>query len=147
VLDEFVAGVGQPPEERRILLLYGEAEPDLTRELARHGHEVLAVGGDELPTRLLGVFKPDVVLVAASDVPRACLELRQQAADVPIVAIVRGGDLDARIAALSAGADDCLSTPFDRLELLARIQAVTRTKGPSAESLRGAGERPRGGVA
>lgn len=146
VRDEPAIDAGQMPADMRILFVCGDAEPELTRELARHGHEVLTVGDDEQPTRLLGSFRPDVVLVAAGDVARACLELRQHA-DVPIVAIVRGRDLEARIAALSSGADDCLSTPFDPAELLARIHAATRRTAPPATSLRLAGEQPLGGVA
>lgn len=145
VLKEPATGAGQSPEEMRILYVHSEADPELIRELSRQGHEVLSVGDRELPTRLLRVFEPHVVLVAASDVSQSCFALRREAPDVPIVAIVRGRDLDARIAALSCGADDCLSTPFDPAELLARINAATRTK--AAPRVRVAGDQSLGGIA
>jgi len=131
----------------RILFVYAGAEPELTRELARHGHDVLPVGDGELPTRLLRVFEPHVVLVAAADVVQVCREFRRQAADVPIVAIVRGRDLDERLAALSSGADDCVSSPFDQAELLARIHAATRRRDPLPARLQIARQQPLGDTA
>ena len=50
--------------------------------------------------------------------------------DVPVIALT-GHDEEQRIAALRAGADDCLSKPFSRPELLARIEALLRR--PRAE--------------
>jgi DNA-binding response OmpR family regulator len=133
--------------EMRILLVRGIAEPELARALARDGHDVLAVADDERPARLLRVFEPDVVLIAARDVPGACRELRRYAPELPIVAIVASRDLEARIAALSSGADDSLSSPVHPAELLARIHAVTRRSAPSAGHLQVAGEQPLDGAA
>ncbi|MGZ4287421.1 MAG: response regulator transcription factor [Solirubrobacteraceae bacterium] len=110
----------------RILFIHGIPEPQLARELARDGHDVLAVTPDARATRLLGVFEPHVVLVATTDVAQACRELRRQAHDLPIVAIAPDRDLDARIAALESGADDCVSSPFHPAELTARMHAAVR---------------------
>jgi DNA-binding response OmpR family regulator len=108
---------------------------------------VLAAAEDELPTRLLSVFEPHVVLVAGHDVPHACHELRLHAAEVPIVAIAASRNLEERIAALSSGADDCLSAPFHPAELLARLHAVTRRRAPRVAQLPTAGEQALGGAA
>jgi DNA-binding response OmpR family regulator len=72
------------------------------------------------------VFEPHVVLVATTDVAQACRELRRHAHDLPIVAIAPDRDLDARIAALESGADDCVSSPFHPAELTARMHAAVR---------------------
>lgn len=114
------------------MLIHGIAEPQLTRELARDGHDVLTVAGQEQAMRLLDVFDPHVILVATPDVPQTCHQLRNQSDDAPIVAIAPDRDLDVRIAALEAGADDCVSSPFHPAELTARMHAAVRRGAPTA---------------
>jgi DNA-binding response OmpR family regulator len=46
--------------------------------------------------------------------------------DIPILAIVEEGTVEARVRALDAGADDCLKSPFAISELVARIRALSR---------------------
>jgi DNA-binding response OmpR family regulator len=116
----------------RILLVHPDPEPQLARTLAYEGDDVLAVDDDERAARLLAVFNPDVVVVVARDSAETCRFLRRRAPDIPIVAVVAGGCVDDRIAALEAGADDCLGRPFDRSELIARIGAACRGRVPSA---------------
>ena len=54
--------------------------------------------------------------------------------NMPIIVIsARSEDRD-KIDALDAGADDYLGKPFDTRELLARLRALTRRPGPTAES-------------
>jgi DNA-binding response OmpR family regulator len=97
---------------------------------------VLAVAAQEQAMRLLGVFDPHVILVATPDVARTCRELRDYAADAPIVAVAANRDLDVRIAALEAGADDCVSSPFHPAELTARMHAAVRRGAPTAQRSR-----------
>ena len=110
----------------RVLLVHGDPEPELTRALAREGHDVLPVAEDGRPARFLGVFKPAVVLVVVRGTAELCRDLRRQAPRVPIVAIVPSRNLDEIIPALNAGADDCLGRPFHRAELIARLIAARR---------------------
>ena len=110
--------------ETRVLLVHREPERELIRTLAFEGHTVLAVADHERPVPLVAVFKPDVVLIVGSNAAGTCLDIRRQAPDVPIVAIVPSRDADEMIAALDAGVDDCLSRPFARAELLARVSAA-----------------------
>ena len=136
MLDEPVACLRPTAESLRILLIHGSAEPQLTRELARGGHDVLAVAEQEQAMRLLGVFNPHVIVVATPDVARTCRELRDHAPHAPIVAIAANRDLDVRIAALEAGADDCVSSPFHPAELTARMRAALRRGAPTAQRSR-----------
>ncbi|MGZ4183262.1 MAG: response regulator transcription factor [Solirubrobacteraceae bacterium] len=114
------------PGGMRLLLVHGEPEPELARTMAQEGHDVLAVAEDGRPAQCLGVFKPEVVLVVAPDAADICHDLRRQAPDVAIVAIVPSRNVDQVIAALEAGADDCLGRPFHRAELIARVIAARR---------------------
>ncbi len=132
MFDEPLACLRPTAEALRILLIHGSAEPQLTRELARGGHDVLAVAAQEQAIRLLGVFDPDLILVATPDVARTCRELRDHATETPVVAIAANRDLDVRIAALEAGADDCVSSPFHPAELTARMRAAVRRGAPMA---------------
>ena len=147
MLDEPVACLRPTAEALRILLIHGGPEPQLTRELARGGHDVLAVAAQEQATRLLGVFNPHVIVVATADVARTCRELRGHAASTPIVAIAADRDLDVRIAALEAGADDCVSSPFHPAELTARMRAALRRGAPSPRRSRIADAPVRDGAA
>lgn len=46
--------------------------------------------------------------------------------DIPILAIVEEGTVEARVRTLDAGADDCVKSPFSISELVARIRALSR---------------------
>ena len=54
------------------------------------------------------------------------------AAQVPVLMLTAKGDPMDRIIGLEMGADDYLPKPFEPRELLARIRAILRRKGPGA---------------
>jgi DNA-binding response OmpR family regulator len=119
-----------PPEAiangLRILLIHRASDSMLIHGLTREGHDVLAVD-DQRPSRWLGVFKPDVVLVASAlSISQTCRELRRCGAEPPVVAIEPDGEVRRRVAVLESGADDCLSSPINIDELNARVQAACR---------------------
>ncbi len=47
---------------------------------------------------------------------------------IPIVMLTGMSDLDSKLAALDAGADDFLNKPYNHIELLTRLRALLRTK-------------------
>ncbi len=53
---------------------------------------------------------------------------------VPIIVLSGRADSQDKVHALDAGADDYVTKPFGVDELLARIRAVTRRRGPAAET-------------
>jgi DNA-binding response OmpR family regulator len=122
------------PGGMRILLVHGDPEPELTRTLARGGHHVLAVAQRDRPARLLGVFNPELVLVVGAGTAEICRAFRRQAPDVAIIAIVPSRNVDLVVAALEAGADDCLGRPFHRAELAARVIAARRRGAVASET-------------
>src|SRR5216684_9365781 len=63
--------------------------------------------------------------------------LRAARVDTPILILSGLGDLDNKVKGLSFGADDYLTKPFDKRELIARIQAIVRrSKGHSDSVIR-----------
>jgi DNA-binding response OmpR family regulator len=126
--NEPVASVPRDAVDLRILVV-GDvaAQTGSLRALGRAGHELLAVDASERPTRLLGVFDPELIVIAASTNGIAiCRALRVAAPDHGILMLAPSTDPAERIAALQAGANDCLATPFQPAELLARVEAVWR---------------------
>ena len=63
--------------------------------------------------------------------------LRAARVKTPILILSGLGELDHKIKGLGFGADDFLTKPFDRRELIARIQAIVRrSKGHSESTIR-----------
>mgnify|MGYP001107058559 CR=1 FL=1 len=78
--------------------------------------------------------KPDLVLMDV-EMPNmngyeACKKIKEQSKNTftPIIFITSKGDLQSIKTGLRAGAEDYLTKPFEPEELLARVQAVLRTK-------------------
>ena len=61
--------------------------------------------------------------------PDLCCEMRKAGIDAPILILTDGNSAEDRVKGLKLGADDCLATPFDAHELLARIEALLRRLG------------------
>ncbi|CAN7677148.1 response regulator transcription factor [Pararhizobium sp. LjRoot255] len=75
---------------------------------------------------------------AADSLP-ICHAIRRQST-IPLIFLINGATRQDRIAALDAGADDCLSQPFDISELVARIRTLLRrskTCGASGHDMHG----------
>jgi DNA-binding response OmpR family regulator len=78
--------------------------------------------------------RPDAVILdldlAGDQGLRVCRRLRA-ASDVPIIATTARPGSTARVHCLNVGADDCVTRPFDFSEIVARIRAVARRRGPA----------------
>ena len=76
--------------------------------------------------------EPDVILLDVMmpklDGYEVCRQIRATdlLAEIPIIMITSLDDRDSRLRGLRAGVDDFLPKPFDSMELLARIQTITR---------------------
>lgn len=71
----------------------------------------------------LAVLDWDMPMMSGYDV---CRRLRDKGNYVPILMVTAKDDVDDRIRALDAGADDYLCKPFNVRELLARVRALVR---------------------
>ncbi len=92
---------------------------------------VFAVNGTEGLQKAAELL-PDVIILdimmPGMDGFEVCDRLRNdpRLAEVPIIMLTSLDDLDTRVRGLDVGADDFVSKPFNRVELLARIRTITR---------------------
>ena len=97
--------------------------------LRRAGHDVTEAANGRDGLRALHAAPPDLVLLDVS-MPDLdgwqTLERIRDLTDVPVLMLTaRGAELD-RVRGLQGGADDYVTKPFGRQELLARVQALLR---------------------
>lgn len=110
----------------------------LRRTLRAEGYEVAAVGdGQEALDRALS-YIPDLVILdlglPGMDGVEVCRELRQDG-DVPVLMLTARTETDDMVEGLDSGADDYLTKPFERVELLARIRALLRRRPPRGSAM------------
>lgn len=65
-----------------------------------------------------------------------CRDLRQRGISIPILMLTARGQVIDKVMGLKLGADDYLTKPFEPLELLARLEALTRRRLASASQPR-----------
>lgn len=116
----------------RILII--EDEPEIVRFLERglgaHGHQIVSAdnGADgmlEAMDELIDCVLLDISLPGL-DGHEVLARIRARRPALPVLMLTARDDLDNKVRALSAGADDYLTKPFAFEELLARIHALTR---------------------
>lgn len=124
--------ISDSTELPRLLLVEDddEARMFLTSELSGFAEIIPAGDGDAAVA--LADTRPDVILMDVN-LPRtdgieACRRLRSHpmTASVPIIMFSSRGDLETRLSAFEAGADDFLHKPMEPLELRARIETLRR---------------------
>ena len=92
-------------------------------EFAASGEEALIKAADLSPDLiLLDIMMPGM------DGYEVCQHIRQDhlLAEVPIVMVTALDDQESRLRGIKAGADDFISKPFNRLELRAKVNTITR---------------------
>ncbi len=121
----------------RILIVDDEADiRGLVRELLqRDGHGVIDAPDGEAGLKLFYAKHPDLVILDVS-MPGLdgweMLERIRELSDVPVLMLsARAEELD-KVRGLRAGADDYVTKPFGRQELLARVNANLRRAGGEA---------------
>jgi class 3 adenylate cyclase/CheY-like chemotaxis protein len=101
--------------------------------LSPRGYEVLAAGSGGEALEKVVTEQPDLILLdivmPSMDGFEVCRRLRADSATrfLPIIMITASGAQE-KLNALEAGADDFILKPFDKAELLARVQSLLRIK-------------------
>jgi two-component system response regulator RegX3 len=124
--------------KRTILLIEDEeaiSEP-LAAALAREGFDALVAGTAARGLELFESRTPDLVLLDVmlpdGDGRDVLRRIRETSRAPVIMLTARGEEMD-RVLGLELGADDYVTKPFSAAELAARIRAVLRRGGESAE--------------
>ncbi|HSS81621.1 MAG TPA: response regulator transcription factor [Gaiellaceae bacterium] len=113
----------------------GDVRALVVELLTRSGYDVSEAPNGREALKLLFEQRPDLVLLDIS-MPEldgwATLERIREVSDVPVLMLsALGAELE-KVRALRAGADDYVTKPFGRQELLARVESVLR-RAPTPE--------------
>jgi DNA-binding response OmpR family regulator len=120
--------------ERRILVVDDDADiRGLVRELLeRRGFAVTEAGDGKQALQEMYEGRPDLVVLDVS-MPGldgwTTLERIRELSDVPVVMLTARSEELEKTRGLRAGADDYVTKPFGRQELLARIEGLLRRAG------------------
>ncbi len=107
--------------------------------LAAAYYEVALAESASVALRMIGKSMPDAVLVSMDlpdlSGPALCARIKANPlwGDMPVILVHGEDETEARLAALSAGADDILTRPIDKLVLLARLRSLLRARDAEAE--------------
>ena len=102
--------------------------------LATAGYEAIQAEGGEQALQLIEQHRPDLVLLdvlmPGMDGFETCRQIRMLpvVGDTPILFLTALGDLGTHKQALDSGADDFLTKPINRTELLIRVRSLLRIK-------------------
>lgn len=104
--------------------------------LEKEGYDTVVMPDGAAALEAFDAVKPDLILLDVM-MPRldgwqVCREIRKKS-QCPIIMITAKGELFDRVLGLELGADDYVVKPFEAKEVMARIKAVLRRSGVSAE--------------
>jgi two-component system, OmpR family, response regulator MprA len=124
-----------------VRVLVVDDEPVLLVSLARslrfEGYEVVTAGNGVEALGHLSVVRPDVVVLDVV-MPRldgieVCRRIRDAGDRTPVLMLTARDAVRDRVRGLDVGADDYLVKPFAHEELLARLRAMLRRVGSTAD--------------
>src|SRR5690242_3742875 len=108
-------------------------------KLTAEGHNIFATDLGEEAIELSSLYDYDIILLDLTladmnglDVLRA---IRRDKLRTPVIVLTAANDVDTKVKALALGADDFISKPFHKAELVARINAVVRRSRGHAQSI------------
>jgi two-component system cell cycle response regulator CtrA len=124
----------------RVLLVEDDATTAASIELVLRKEDIVCdtthLGAEALEICKVHDFEVIILDLLLPDIDgyEVLRRLREARVSTPILILSGSGDLDDKIKGLGFGADDFLTTPFDRRELIARIQAIARRSKSDPES-------------
>ncbi len=108
--------------------------------LKKEGYEVMTAPDAEQALSVIGGAPPDLaildVMMPDMDGYELCRRLRKRpdTATIPIIILTALSELEEKLKAYEAGADDFIAKPFQPQELLARIKVLLRRAAPQVRS-------------
>jgi two-component system KDP operon response regulator KdpE len=126
------------PDHKHILVVDDEAQITrvLRTALSSHGYDIRAANDGETALEIMKDWTPDLVITDLAmpnmDGLEFCRRVRMKT-QVPIIVLSVRGEERTKVKALDAGADDYVTKPFGMEELLARVRASLRRRGPAEE--------------
>ena len=103
------------------------------------GHNVTHTTSGEESVELVELYDYDAVLmdIDLEDITgiEALRELRLKKIATPVIVLSGAADVDTKVSALAAGADDYMTKPFHKEELSARLTAVVRRSRGHIDSI------------
>jgi two-component system cell cycle response regulator CtrA len=107
--------------------------------LTSDGHNVAVTGSGEMAVELTELYSYDVVLMDLDleDITglEAVRQMRLKKIGCPVIVVSGSTDIDTKVQALAAGADDYMTKPYHKAELVARITAVVRRSRGHTDSV------------
>ena len=107
--------------------------------LGSAGHNVSRTASGEDAIALAETYDYDAILMdlELEDISglEALRTLRARRLSTPVIVLSASIDMDSKVSALAAGADDYMTKPFHKAELTARINAVVRRSRGQADSI------------
>ena len=104
--------------------------------LEKEGYDAVVMPDGAAAVEAFDTVKPDLmlldVMMPRMDGWQVCREIRKKS-QCPVIMITAKGELFDRVLGLELGADDYVVKPFEAKEVMARIKAVLRRCGVSAE--------------
>jgi len=115
------------------------AAKSIELKLIAEGHNVFVTDLGEDAIELTSVYDYDLMLLDLNLADMEGLEVlravRAKKIRTPTIILTAASDIETKVKALSAGADDFISKPFHKAELAARINAVVRRSRGHSESI------------
>ena len=126
----------------RVLVQVVDDDPQmskpLTNLLASRGYDVRMASDAESAMSSVRAWRPALIIcnleMQAVDGIELCRRIRQ-ASNVAIIVVSGNSDVRSEVAALNAGADDYIVTPFNIENLLARVRVALRRSVGTPEAL------------
>jgi two-component system, cell cycle response regulator CtrA len=115
------------------------AAKSIELKLVAEGHNVFVTDLGEDAVELTSVYDYDLMLLdlelSDMDGLEVLRAVRAKRIRTPVIILTASGDIETKVKALTAGADDFITKPFHKAELAARINAVVRRSRGHSESI------------
>ncbi len=140
--------------DRKILVVDDEAvlRETLAYNLEQAGYQTITASDGIAALEMAHREKPDLIILDLMlpeiDGLEVCRQLRREdeTSRMPILMLTAKGDEIDKVVGLEIGADDYVTKPFSRRELLARVRALLRRTEPQKELEEEKEEKSRGRV-